>query len=66
MANGTDKQREGLFIVDVSKFGLSHDELLNIEKDINAAVMKHLQAKAGAGSFRFLRPPGPPMGLWGE
>jgi hypothetical protein len=64
MANDAGKKREGLFIVDISGLGLSHEELLKVEKDINDAVMKHLQGNRAAAGAKFLRPPGPLMGLW--
>lgn len=60
----SEARREGLFIIDISKLGLSHEELLEIEKDINAAVMNRLKTRSKGKKPSFLRPPGPPMGLY--
>ncbi|MFB9981032.1 hypothetical protein ACFSQQ_39785 [Mesorhizobium kowhaii] len=64
MATNPDNTSEGLFIIDLSKLGLSHEELIEIETDINAAVMARLKANPKGAKRSFMRPPGPPMGLW--
>jgi hypothetical protein len=58
------KAKEGLFIIDISGLGLSHKELLAIEKEINQVVMARLKEKPELAKRKFMRPPGPPMGLW--